>query len=240
MIFWSCTKEKSLVFSNEKYEKFSTTQEDKTFAKIAIDLPLATSKGIISDSINTTVYKFTENIISLEDKPIVSSNYDELATSFITSYDNLKDKYPEEIGWEANIKGEVTFQAKNLLNIRIEYYIFTGGAHGYFGVKSLLFDTQTGKQLTQEDLFSNIAEFTLFAENKFRNKFRISSHQNINSKGFMFENDFFHLPENIFFTQDGVLLIYNTYEIASYADGIQELHIPLAEIKPFLKFEVTN
>jgi len=238
LMFWSCTKERSLVFSNEKYEKFSKIENIDTPTKVVIDIPIATSKNMVSDSINVALYKFIEDVVYLEDKPILFSSYEELTNSFIVSYEDLKNKYPEETEWEANIRGEICFQTENLLNIRLEYYIFVGGAHGYFGVKSFLFDLKTGKELTKKDLFTDMKNFTPLIEKKFRNKFQINPTQNINSTGFMFENNFFHLPENIFFNENGILLVYNTYEIASYADGIQELYIPYKDITRFLEFNI--
>ena len=188
----------------------------------------------VADSINNKVFLFFKEILSFEDKPYEASDYDTLLSSFIGSYEQLKTKFPEDtIGWEVKGKSEISYQNKKIINIKIEYYLFTGGAHGYFGMKSLFFDIQTGKELTQEDLLTDNKEFTLFAEKKFREKFQINENRHINSKGFMFENDVFHLPNNIFFTETGILLVYNSYEIASYADGIQDVFIPFEEVKPF-------
>lgn len=50
----------------------------------------------------------------------------------------------------------------------------------------------------------------------------------------MFEGDQFQLPLNIFYTDKGLLLYYNRYEIAAYADGPKELLIPYEELKNFL------
>lgn len=240
LVFWSCTKERPLVFLNETYEGFSQTQNESEPTKVVIDIPIATPKNTVSDSINLALYNFIKDVIYLDEKPGVFSSYEELTTSFISSYEELKSKYPEEIEWEANIKGEIVFQTEKLLNIKLEYYVFTGGAHGYFGVKSFIFDIPSGRQLTKQDLFADLENFTLLVENKFRNKFQIDLTQNINSTGFMFENDSFHLSENIFITEDSILLVYNTYEIASYADGIQELIIPLDEVQTFLKFDIAD
>jgi len=238
LFFWNCTKENSLVFSDEKYEKISELGDGEQNSKVTIAIPLAIAENIVSDSINTTIRTFIENVIYLNDTPNNFSSYEELAASFIDSYEELKKEYPDEVEWEADVKGKITFQSEKLLNIKLEYYVFAGGAHGYFGVKSFFFDPKTGKQLTPEELFSDIEGLTLLAESKFRDKFKIDKNKNINSQGFMFEDDVFYLPENIFVTDNGILLVYNTYEIASYADGIQELHIPFTEVKPFFKLDI--
>ena len=53
----------------------------------------------------------------------------------------------------------------------------------------------------------------------------------------MFENDEFYLPENIGFTQEGLQLFYEQYEVASYADGPIILTLKYKEIEPYLKFK---
>ena len=43
----------------------------------------------------------------------------------------------------------------------------------------------------------------------------------------MFEEDRFSLPENLGFTPGGLELLYNPYEVASYADGPISLVLPI-------------
>jgi len=45
----------------------------------------------------------------------------------------------------------------------------------------------------------------------------------------------FVLPENIFFEKEGLRFIYNSYEIASYAQGSQTFILTYETLKPFLK-----
>jgi hypothetical protein len=53
----------------------------------------------------------------------------------------------------------------------------------------------------------------------------------------MFEDEVFHLPENVFFTDEGLLFHYNVYEISSYADGYQTFVIGYDQADLFLKKE---
>ena len=120
------------------------------------------------------------------------------------------------------------------MNIRIDHYTFTGGAHGYEGLQSLLFDPDTGKSISNDKLFKNKNAFKAFAEKKFRAKYNIPESGSINATGYQFEEDKFELPQNIFYTDKGLLLHYNQYEAASYADGPKELFFPYTEINEFL------
>lgn len=88
------------------------------------------------------------------------------------------------------------------------------------------------------DLFINSMEFQEYAEGKFRDQENIPGTESINSTGFMFENDTFYLPQNIGFTKNGLQLIYERYEVASYADGPIVLTLPYPEINSFLRLKI--
>jgi hypothetical protein len=45
----------------------------------------------------------------------------------------------------------------------------------------------------------------------------------------------FHLPENIGYGDEGIILLYNVYEVASYAQGYTEFAIPYDIAESFLK-----
>ncbi|NNE76731.1 MAG: DUF3298 domain-containing protein, partial [Pricia sp.] len=104
----------------------------------------------------------------------------------------------------------------------------------YSSKRFLNFDKRKGRELENWQLFRNREDFQLFAERKFRNQEDIPLQGPINSTGFMFEKDSFYLPENIGFTKEGVKLLYNPYEVASYADGPIILTLPFKEVAPFL------
>ncbi|MEC5164553.1 hypothetical protein RCH18_000269 [Flavobacterium sp. PL11] len=50
------------------------------------------------------------------------------------------------------------------MNIKIDHYTFTGGAHGYQGQRSLLFNTNTGKSISNNELFVDQDVFKAFAK----------------------------------------------------------------------------
>ena len=120
------------------------------------------------------------------------------------------------------------------MNIEIKHYTYTGGAHGYQGLRSLLFDPNTGKYIPNSQLFKDPNAFKAFAEKKFRAKYKIPETTSINATGLMFEDEKFYLPQNIFYTDKGLLLYYNSYEAASYADGPKEILLPYKEVNDYL------
>ncbi|MDX6180724.1 DUF4163 domain-containing protein [Flavobacterium sp. Fl-77] len=233
-VFASCTKE--LSFENETVKKESALPCKKDCPKISIDVPVAKNSPVV-DSINKKILNILKEIVYFGEKPAEAKDYATLAASFIASYEEMHKKFPSEtFGWEAKIAGNVEFQSEQILNIKIDHYTFTGGAHGYQGFRSLLFDPKTGKNIPNNRLFKNEKKFKAFAEKEFRTKFKIPSAANINSTGLMFENDSFQLPQNIFYTNQGLLLYYNSYEAASYAEGPLELLFPYDAISDYLIF----
>lgn len=236
LIFTSCKKE--LSFENETFEEKSTISCKTDCPKITIEVPIAKNGRVISDSINKRVFAVIKEIVFFEEDSVKVDDYKSLSKSFIASYEEMHQKFPEDtFGWEAKIIGDVEFQSDQILNLKIDHYTFTGGAHGYQGYRSLLFNTKTGKAINNNQLFKNEKEFKVFAEKTFRNKYKIPANANINATGLMFENDKFQLPQNIFYTSQGLLLYYNSYEAASYADGPKEILFPYNEVNKYLNFQ---
>lgn len=236
LIFISCNKE--LSFKNETFKKKSTLSCKADCPQIIIDIPVAKNIPVVADSINKKILNVVKEIVYFGEKPSEVKDYNSLTNSFISSYEEMYKKFPNEtFSWEAKIKGNVEYQSDQILNIKIDHYTFTGGAHGYQGFRSLLFHPKTGKTIFSDQLFKNEKEFKAFAEKEFRNKYKIPAKANINVTGLMFEKDTFQLPQNIFYTNEGLLLYYNSYEAASYADGPKEILFPYDKISKYLKYQ---
>lgn len=232
-VFVSCSNE--LRFENRFFEQKTTLSCQENCPYIRVKIPMANGVPIVSDSINKKIFSVLKEIIYFGEKPFTSSSYKDLLASFIGSYEKMKRQFPEDtFGWEANITGSVLYQSDRILNIQIQHYTFTGGAHGYEGLRSLIFDPDNGKIIPNTKLFKNPNLFKAFAEKNFRLKYKIPAQGSINATGYQFENEVFQLPQNIFYTNKGLLLHYNQYEVASYADGPKELFFPYAEINEFL------
>ncbi len=251
MMFISCGKDKkeqieeetvtedsALVFTAKTYERQTAKPcpQDKC-TSVKIEVPLAEGVPVVADSINNGIFNVARSIIFFGEKPSDAANYEDLMDSFITSYEELKRDFPDDpsMGWEANFKAGIDYKSDNIIGIKINHYTFTGGAHGYEGDRSLLFNSKTGRQYSYSNLFTDVNAFTQYAESKFREKYKIPAGKSINANGLMFENDTFALPKNIFFKEKGILLLYNRYEVSAYAEGTKELLIPYSEANQYLK-----
>lgn len=220
---------KPLIISNTVCENCST---------VKIEIPKALSNTKLSQNINIAL---KEEIIAWLnfDEESNAQSIEEAIEAFINDYEDLNAKYPEEsMPWEAEINGIITFESKDVLTIKLESYLFTGGAHGLSNIRFLNFDKVNSTEMNRQDLFKSEENFKIFTENIFRKQENIPSEEAINSTGFMFETESFYLPENIGYTDNGLLLFYEPYEIASYADGPIILTIPFTKANEFLKLPI--
>jgi hypothetical protein len=208
-------------------------------ANIKLTVLEAKDKNTTSDSINKTIFNTVRNSVYAGENPKEVTNYTELAHSFVTTFAKVKtelaqDHIPQTTSWEASATTKIGFQSNQILNIVVEYYIFTGGAHGFGAVHSLLFNPKTGKVLPKDKIFSDMKKVTQLVENKFRTQLKIASDASFTDEGYFFKNDVFVLPQNILFTKKGVLFHYNQYEVASYANGPIDIELPYATLEETL------
>ncbi len=204
---------------------------------IEINVPNALDESPVAMAINRALKEEVISILSFSEGQDID-NVDKAIASFSNSYKELKSKFPDEVGWEAEINGEVVYEDANIVTVMVNSYSFTGGAHGYASTSFLNFDKRRGAELENRELFDDMEGFETFAEAKFRIQEEIPEGENINATGFMFEGDTFHLSQNIGYTKEGIQLIYNQYEVASYADGPIVLTLPYEEVNVYLKRKV--
>ena len=230
------TETPALAFATKDYSQRSKVGcRDTLCTYVRISVPEASGIPAVSDSINNKIFHVARSIVYFGEKPTNAKSYNELMTSFIKSYEELKKDFAESFPWEAKIKARVDYQSDSIINIKLNNYMFTGGAHGYEGNRSLIFNAKSGRSLTYDQIFKDKKAFMAFAEKKFREKYKIPTGKSINITGMMFENDKFILPQNIFYTDKGLHLFYNPYEVGSFADGSKEILIPYSEADAFLK-----
>lgn len=230
LFFLSCEEESNLALEPVVY----TNAPCDNCPEVSIEYPRVLADTKIGRAVNTGIEEEIINLLTFSDSLEVT-NLNEAVNSFTMGYAELKSVYPDEtVPWQARIKAEVSFENRRVLSVRLDSYLFTGGAHGYTSTNFLNFDIQKGEKINTQELFKDLLAFKSYAESKFREQEDIPEEAPINSTGFMFELDSFYLPENIGLTPKGILLLYNQYEVASYADGQIQLTIPFREAKQYI------
>lgn len=234
-IFWSCKQPDNTRIENQKYELKSHICREEECAKVEIEVPFFSGNNSSFDVINDAVLQQVSSLISFAEKGEQFENYDALMQNFIQSYEKIKTDFPNEpIPWEAEIEADAYRLDEQLVNITYDFYTFTGGAHGSYGKISQFYDMETGKQVAVKQLFVNYSGFEKKVKDKFYTVYQLDENDSLEEKGFLFEDNRFYLTDNIMFTDDKVIVYYNPYEIAPYANGATELKFNFDEVKPYL------
>ena len=171
----SCGKEEKLVFENMSYSNDNCTP----CPEINIEVPQALDNRKVSTTINSSIREEVISLLSYEEE-VEIADIPSAITSFNNSYQNLLKMFPDElVPWEAKIDAQIAYENNVFVTIRLDSYIFTGGAHGYGSTRFLNFDKQSGLELTRKDLFKNHRNFVDFAEERFRKQENIQAWQGI-------------------------------------------------------------
>jgi hypothetical protein len=221
LFLFTCKEDSELSFS-----EINITTDNNTL--VEINIPKAIGDSTISKNINSEISKLLIKQLNIGDSDSnTSKSIEESITIFNNEYRSFISDFPESsLPWEAQIDGEVMFQSEQVISISITSYLNTGGAHGILQISFLNFNALTGKPIKNKDLFNNLETFKSIAKTFFDNT--------IEDKNTLFEPDNFVLPANIGYSENGLILLYNPYEIAPYSVGTIDFTIPYEKVDAVL------
>jgi len=224
ILLFNCKKDIALTFEDQ-----NISTETNTI--VEVNIPKAIGSEAISEVINSEIERVVISHLQVGDPDkITSKSIEESITAFHTDFENFKSDFPEAAQlWEAQIDGEVMYQSPDVISVALTSYQNTGGAHGLLNISFLNFDASSGKVIPNTSLIRDLPAFKKVAQPHFD--------QAIKEKHVFDDTNDFVLPENIAYTDDGLVLLYNTYEIAPYSTGIIEFAIPYSDIKAYLVFD---
>ncbi|MFU0825770.1 DUF3298 and DUF4163 domain-containing protein [Clostridium sp.] len=121
---------------------------------------------------------------------------------------------------------KVTCIKGNLLSLYIDYYQYTGGAHGLTFRKAYNINLTNGNKLTLKDLFKEGTLYKDIINNEINKKIEENKEMYFPSsfKGISDDQDFYIDGKNL-------VIFFQLYDIAPYAFGIPEFKIPLDKFK---------
>ncbi|WP_194767009.1 DUF3298 and DUF4163 domain-containing protein [Tamlana sp. I1] len=223
VLYFSCEKEFNVVFSEIQI----SSQNDDI---VQINIPIAEGNNTISNKINSGIeHNIIASIQIGESDNIESKTITESINAFVKEYETLQQEFPESPQvWEAQIDGEILYQSNDIISVSITSYTNTGGAHGILKISFLNFNAKNGNLIPNKALFKDLNAFKKLAE-----PYYIAA---IEDKEILINKDQFNLPANIAYTEEGIVFLYNTYEIAAYSQGVIEFKVPFNEAQPYLVF----
>ncbi len=242
VVLTSCKEEVTpLSYNSEVLNKENLALcEEGLCPEISIEKLIASGGGSFAETINGAIDSHLINLLVMDpDVAPQIKSFDEALENFVHNYRVYRSDFPDAIpGYEVSSASKIAFDKEQLLSLEFEDYTYYGGAHGYGSTHFINFDKEIQQVLTPETLFKDLSAFKSFAEKRFRNQYNIGPDQDLGETGFFFENDTFVLPQSIGFKNDQLVLLYNPYEIASYAEGQLELKFNLTEVQEFLTLDL--
>ena len=213
--------EEDVIFEKVEKIKYSKSQErwfssDEGEVNISL-LGLKTNVAWLNDLLWSELVKndFGEN---------VSKTRDQMLSKYKTIWNDVKESLEKEpeLGFSSNTWMMFVGQKEKLATFAIRYYSYTGGAHGLGGSEYLTIDMTTHKVLTLSDIIEQkkLPEVKELLWSFYTDYGRIKDEEAFTKK-----TDF-DVSKNFYLAHDGIHFIYHVYEIASYAEGEQDLVIP--------------
>lgn len=220
-VLFSCDKAvKPLIFSEENF-----ISED--LAIVEVNIPKMKGPSESAKAINNKLNEFIISSIS-DKKPSIS------VKEAVESFNKLYVAFSENLEqpsqpWEVFIDGEVTYQSSEVISIALNTYKNTGGASGNSVITFLNFNPSNGVLYKKEDVIEYMDELKKLASKHFK---KALSEEGISIDNFNEKK--FKTPETIGFSEDGLVFVYNQYELEAYSLKLLEFTIPLQELSSLL------
>lgn len=139
-------------------------------------------------------------------------------------------------GYESNFlpyallrETNVRHSSRYVLSLTYDDTSYTGGAHGYTGRYGHSFDLRTGKELTLSDLTDDYDAFLSAAVEQLRDISHTGEYAAYGlNEGYEDQLAGLFRDGNWYFSDEGLVLMANPYELASYAAGLVEFTLSYA------------
>ena len=204
-------------------------------ASISVDYPEFTQakNEMILDSLNGIVKRLTLQPV-FETK---TGSLEELSDYLINDYKKVKKEFPDSpIQYELERKVNILLNQSGILSLEYIEYSFLGGAHPN-GVRTFLnLNTETGKEISLDELLVKGYEKKLnsIGEKNFRVVRNLKGDDELEKNGFWFKDNKFALNKNFLITRSGLTFYFNDYEIAPHVMSPTEVIIKFDDLKDLI------
>lgn len=159
----------------------------------------------------------------------------ESARSFASAA--LEDHPPQDRAYSGEISYEVARNDATAFGVLFTYYTYTGGAHPNSNYTAFNFLLPDGAKVEIGELFTNagIARISAIAIDSLKRDLGGpdgASDTDWIAKGAAANGSNF---ENFILKPNELAIYFDAYHVAAYAAGPQEVHIPLAQLRPFMR-----
>ncbi len=211
------------------------TSKEKNCRIVDIKYHVFDNHPVLNDSIRTmllAIYPFERTDSS------ATLSLEEQTEEFMDQYKKFKkEPYSQGRKYELISSTKILEELANLFTLQLDAYTYSGGAHGASFRRFINYDIKNKKVILLNDILKNNYQDSLVnvAEVIFKKNEGLKPEQALSPNAYFFENNQFGLANSYVFTSQGILFLYNEYEIKPYAAGRTELLVPYNKIKSMLK-----
>ncbi|WP_208590207.1 DUF3298 and DUF4163 domain-containing protein [Gracilibacillus suaedae] len=184
--------------------------------------------ALVTDEIYKDIESLKYPQVSETEKPGMEDKINKAFQKYIKeSYKELKEneQQAEKYDFHAEYQTdyEVKYNQSPKLSILTSNYIYSGGAHGNTTVESFNFDIDKGKRvyltniLTEKEQIEAVSDYVWEYATERPDIF----YPDLKKEDIKLTKD-----TAFYFTDDGITLVFQQYEIAPYVAGNQEIHVP--------------
>ena len=232
LILAACDMVRTETYQDDLVMPLEEGQNDSLFFSLSIEYVVTGMKVETRQNINNTI---VAQAFDME------SGFGTLEETAIRYRENLIDEYMNENAvlengirsWEDRVGGAFDKKYKHYMNYLVSYYSFRGGAHGIQTLSNIVFDSKTGKQVHEADLFAPgyeapVAQLLRLA---------IKSAMEAEDPELMQLVNLEEVAPNGNFSvhEDGMEWLFQPYEVGPYALGIVSATLSWEDLKPFMK-----
>jgi hypothetical protein len=194
--------------------------------------------GPVGDSVKQTISAHLSGDNSLIKSPV--KFMENLKTEFFGLYKKSTDGIEDfsntaSFVWDKRIVMKVLYNKNNILSIKYEKSVNTGGSHSISMTEFSIFDLKTGKQLLLTDFLKPgyLEKMTNLVNEGLREMNGIKEGEPLTQSGFF--TDTINLSNDFYINNDGIGFFYNVYEIAPFSAGTTDIFISFGKFKEFIK-----
>ncbi|MEX1212672.1 MAG: DUF3298 domain-containing protein [Balneolaceae bacterium] len=162
-----------------------------------------------------------------------------LAYEWFDDWEQFHDEIDDyRVPWRLERAVEVVYENDELVTLHSSEFSFAGGAHPNQYDYFQSFTKESGRRIGLKDLTPDRTSWKRLvdlAEEHFRYTFELLEEDDLDQAGFFFDDGRFHLTENIAFTPYGLLIHFNSYEVAPYAIGPISIELSYEELEHLIK-----
>jgi Deacetylase PdaC/Protein of unknown function (DUF3298) len=135
------------------------------------------------------------------------------------------------MSYYSNADGKIIWNSAGHVSSAVSSDMFSGGAHGSYGIALATYNLNTGKKVNLTDIISDTTALRPLLEAKVFEQKKSEDNTIVALKDILFDPEKpLALPTQFCIVKEGVRFVYNPYEIMAYAFGMSDVVITWDEL----------